>query len=63
MRITCLGSDGAGGKPKKTWSKVVEEDMRQFNITEDVARVDSSGGSSYHVQPQEWETRKVKQRR
>ena len=25
------------GTPKKTWSKVVEEDMRKLNITEDMA--------------------------
>ena len=25
------------GRPKKTWSKVVEEDMRRLNITEDMA--------------------------
>ena len=25
------------GKAKKTWSKVVEEDMRKQNITEDMA--------------------------
>ena len=25
------------GRPKKTWSKVVEEDMRKLNITEDTA--------------------------
>ena len=25
------------GRPKRTWSKVVEEDMRKLNITEDVA--------------------------
>ena len=24
-------------RPKKTWSKVVEEDMRKLNITEDMA--------------------------
>ena len=24
------------GRPKKTWSKVVEEDMRKLNITEDI---------------------------
>ena len=24
------------GKPKKTWSKVVEEDMRKLNIMEDI---------------------------
>ena len=24
------------GRPKKTWSKVVEEDMRKLNITEDM---------------------------
>ena len=25
------------GRPKKTWSKVVEEDMRKISITEDMA--------------------------
>ena len=25
------------GRPKKTWSKVVEEGMRKINITEDMA--------------------------
>ena len=25
------------GRPKKTWSKVVEEDMRKLNIMEDMA--------------------------
>ena len=25
------------GRPKKTWSKVVEEDMRKLSITEDMA--------------------------
>ena len=25
------------GKPKKTWSKVVEEDMRKLNIRQDMA--------------------------
>ena len=25
------------GRSKKTWSKVVEEDMRKLNITEDMA--------------------------
>ena len=25
------------GRPKKTWSKLVEEDMRKLNITEDMA--------------------------
>ena len=24
------------GRPKKTWSKVLEEDMRKLNITEDM---------------------------
>ena len=47
------------GRPKKTWSKVVEEDMRKLNITEDTVwqRIENSGGKSYHIQPQEWETR------
>ena len=26
------------GRPKKTWSKVVEEDMRKLNIKEDMTR-------------------------
>ena len=26
------------GRPKKTWSKVVEEDMRKLNITKDMAK-------------------------
>ena len=25
------------GRPKKAWSKVMEEDMRKLNITEDMA--------------------------
>ena len=25
------------GRPKKTWSKLVEQDMRKLNITEDMA--------------------------
>ena len=25
------------GRPKKTWSKIVEEDMRKLNITENMA--------------------------
>ena len=25
------------GKPKKIWSKVVEEDLRKLNITEDIS--------------------------
>ena len=50
------------GRPKKTWNKVVEEDMRTLNIAEDMQRIEDSGGNSYHVQPQEWETRDDKQR-
>ena len=38
------------GRPKKTWSKVVEEDMRKLNITEDMAEIENSGANSYHVQ-------------
>ena len=37
------------GRPKKTWSKVVEEDMRKLNITEDLAEDRHSVGDSYHV--------------
>ena len=49
------------GRPKKTWSKEVEED-RKLNITEDMAEERNSGSNSYHVQPQECETRDVYQR-
>ena len=28
------------GRSKKTWSKVLEEDMRKLNITEDMAAED-----------------------
>ena len=48
------------GRPKKTCSKVVEEDTRKLNITEDMAADRHQGGDSYHVRPQEWETRDVK---
>ena len=47
-------------RPKKTWSKVVEEAMRKLTITKVWQRIENSGGNSYHVQPQEWETRDVK---
>ena len=45
------------GRPKKTWSKVVE-DMRKLNIVKDNLwqRIDISGGDTYHIRPQEWET-------
>ena len=38
------------GRPKKTWSKVVEEDMRKEDVVEDI---ENSGSNSYHVQFQE----------
>ena len=37
------------GRPKKMWNKIVEEDMRKLNITEDMAGIENSGGNSYHV--------------
>ena len=41
MQKACGGLKVEGrrpvGKPKKTWSKIVEEDMRKLNITEDMA--------------------------
>ena len=40
----------AVGRPKNTWSKVVEEDMRKLNITEEWQRIENSGDNSYHVQ-------------
>ena len=49
------------GRPKKTWSKVVEEDMK-LNITEDMVEDRNSGSNSYHVQPHYWETKEVKWR-
>ena len=49
------------GRPKKTWRKVVEKDMRKLNIKEDMVEENNSRGNSYHIQPQEWETRNVKQ--
>ena len=51
---------GPVGRPKKTWSKVVE-DMK-LNITEDMTEDDISGHDSYHVRPQEWEKWDIKQR-
>ena len=39
------------GRPKKTWSKVVEEDMRKLNITEDMVE-----------DRKQWETRDGKRR-
>ena len=39
------------GRPKKTWSKIVEEDTRKLNITEDMAKGINSGCNSYQVQP------------
>ena len=38
-RVTELEVEGRRpvGRPKKTWSKVVEEYMRKLNITEDMA--------------------------
>ena len=50
------------GRPKENWSKVVEEDTRKLNITEDMAEIGNIGGNSYHGQPQKWETRNSKER-
>ena len=47
------------GRPKKTWSKVVEENMRKLNIT-DMAENRNSGGNSYHIHPQGWDKRIIK---
>ena len=49
------------GRPKKTWSKVVEEDMRKLNITEDMAE-DRKQWRQTHITSQEWETRDDKRR-
>ena len=40
---------GPVGRPKKTWSKEVEEDTRKLNIIEDMVKDSNSGGNSYHV--------------
>ena len=40
------------GRQKKTCSNVVEGDMRKLTLI--------SGSNSYHVCPQEWETRDIK---
>ena len=50
-KVMKLGVEGRRpvGRPKKTWCKVVDEDRKQWR-------------DSYHVRPQEWETRDVKQR-
>ena len=45
-----LEGRGLVSRPKKTWSKVVEEDMRKLNITEDMVEEKNSGGNSYHIQ-------------
>ena len=34
------------GRPKKYWRKVMEEDMRKLNITEDMAVIDNSESNS-----------------
>ena len=44
------------GRPKKTLSKVVEQNMRKLSIMKDMAE------DRQEFQPQEWETRDVKQR-
>ena len=51
------------GRPKETWSKVVEEGMRKLNITEDMTEDRKQWDNSNHVQPQEWKTRDDKRRR
>ena len=51
------------GRPKKTWSKVVEEEMKKLNITEYMAEDRKQWRQLiYHIQPQEWETRDDKRR-
>ena len=50
------------GKPKKTWSKVLEEDMRKLNITEDMAEDRQQWRRLISRLTQEWKTWDVKQR-
>ena len=47
------------GRTKKTWSKVVEENMRKLNITKDIAEDRQQRWRLINVQHQEWETRGV----
>ena len=44
-----VGGRRPEGRRRKTWRRVVEEDMRKLMKKQ---KIDSSGGDSYHVQPQ-----------
>ena len=45
------------GRPKKTWSKVVKEDMRKLNITENMAEYRHQWKQLISCPtPGEWET-------
>ena len=37
------------GRPKKTWSKLVEQDMRKLNIIEDMAETSVESVEATHV--------------
>ena len=50
------------GRPKKTWSKVEEEEMRKLNITEDMAEDRNQWRQLISRPLQEWETRDDKRR-
>ena len=39
------------GRPKKTWSKIVEEDTRKLKSQKIWQRIENSGGNSYYVRP------------
>ena len=49
-------------RPKKTWSKVMEEDMRKLNITEDMAEKRKQK-TVEATDISQWETRNAKRRR
>ena len=50
------------GRPKKTWSKVVEEYMRKFNITEDMEKDRQQWRQLISRPIPEWKTRDIKRR-
>ena len=50
------------GRPKKTWSKIVEKDLRKLNIMEDMAEERHQWRRLVSRQSPEWEIRDVKRR-
>ena len=50
------------GKTKKTWGKIVEEDMRKLKITEDMSEDRKQWRQLISNLPQHWETGDGKRR-